>query len=118
MSTYTKLLQVSIKVICYWWTKIASVEGTTQGDPLTMPSYAIGIIPMLSQLKTDLDKNEINVKHVAYEDDLGRAGKITEMLKWGNNVVNFGPLIGYYLIKFYYPKKRGCAKIKLTRKLF
>ena len=63
--------------------EIASVEGTTQGNPLAMPSYAIGI-------------NEINVKHVAYADDLGGAGKITEMLKWWNNVVNFGPLIGYY----------------------
>ena len=55
-----------------------------------MPSYAIG---MLSQIKTDHDKNEINVKHVAYADDLGGARK---MLKWWNNIVNFGPLIGYY----------------------
>ena len=65
----------------------ASVEGTTH--PLAMPSYAIVIIPMLSQIKPDNDKNEINVKHVAYADDLGGAGKITEMLKCGNNVVHF-----------------------------
>ena len=44
--------------------EIASVEGTTH--PLAMPSYVIGVIPMLSQIITDNDKNEINVKHVAY----------------------------------------------------
>ena len=48
--------------------ELASVEGTTQGDPLAMPGYGIGIIPLLAAIKP---AEERQMKHVAYADDLG-----------------------------------------------
>ena len=51
-------------------TKISLSEGTTQGDPLAMPVYAIGITPLLEIIKPESPK-DITMKHVAFADDLG-----------------------------------------------
>jgi len=42
---------------------ILSQEGTTQGDPLAMPMYAIGVVPLIQQLA------EIKVSKIRYADD-------------------------------------------------
>jgi hypothetical protein len=36
------------------------------------------------------------VKHAAYADDLGGAGVLGCLRTWWNQVVHFGPLLGYY----------------------
>ena len=41
-------------------------EGTTQGDPMLMALYGIGLIPLLSKIKSD-DISE-HVKHVVFAD--------------------------------------------------
>ena len=43
--------------------EITSAEGTTQGDPTTMPIYALGYLPLLNITRTD------NTKYSAYPDD-------------------------------------------------
>lgn len=62
-------------------TEISSSEGTTQGDPLAMPVYAIGITPLLETIKPE------SPKHVAFADDLGGAGELLELRHWWDNIV-------------------------------
>ena len=54
-------------------TEMLSSEGTTQGDPLAMPVYAIGITPLLEVIKAE------TMKHVAFADDLGGTGELLEL---------------------------------------
>ena len=81
--------------------EIASSDGTTQGNPFAMPTYAIGIVPLLPLLKSG--RGECNeklrsgdLKHVAYADDLAGAGKLHDLRIWWSRVESFGPLLGYY----------------------
>ena len=74
--------------------EVLSSEGTTQGDPLAMPVYAIGITPLLEAIKPGT-MNMSRVRHVAFADDLGGAGELMHLRNW-NNVVTFGPLLGYH----------------------
>jgi hypothetical protein len=46
--------------------EISSQEGTTQGDPIAMEMYAIGLMPLLSTISA---KSE-NLSQVAFADNL------------------------------------------------
>lgn len=70
---------------------IQSMEGTTQGDPVAMAMYAIG----LSVLQDELAYEKTHVKQVAYADDLSGAGTITDLKDWWDLVTENGPTIGY-----------------------
>ena len=72
---------------------IASQEGTTQGDPTAMPTYAIGLMPLLEILQEVLLTQE--VKNAAYADDLASTGKLQALKKWWDDVNDLGPLLGY-----------------------
>ena len=80
--------------------EILSQEGTTQGDPMAMPAYTVGITPLLQMIKVREDDvstaGDEKVKHAAYADDLGGAGVLECLRTWWNQVVHFGPLLGYY----------------------
>ena len=69
--------------------EISSSEGTTQGDPIAMPCYAIGILPLLSTIKSD-------IQQVAFADDLTGAGKLSSLKVWWNSILEYGPYLGYY----------------------
>ena len=69
-----------------------SSEGTTQGDPMAMPGYGIGILPLLVLIKAD----DHALKHVAYADDIGGGSKLVNLRKWWEKIEYFGPLLGYY----------------------
>ena len=73
--------------------EISSTEGTTQGDPIAMPLYAIAIAPLLQMIKSDDTKD---VRHVAFADDLCGAGKFVQLRTWWDNIVVHGPHLGYY----------------------
>ena len=72
--------------------EIMSSEGTTQGDPMAMPGYGIGILPLLVLIKAD----DPALKHVAYADDIGGGSKLVNLRRWWEKVEYFGPLLGYY----------------------
>lgn len=70
---------------------LKSREGTTQGDPVAMAMYAIG----LTVLQEEISFEKTNVRQVAYADDLTGAGKLTDLKKWWGLVTENGPIIGY-----------------------
>ncbi len=54
---------------------IFSREGTTQGDPLAMPMYAIATIPLIRRLPA-------SVSQMWYADDAAALGTIGELRNW------------------------------------
>ncbi len=53
---------------------LLSQKGTTQGDPLAMPFYALATRPLINTLTSDVP----NVKQVWYADDATATGKISD----------------------------------------
>ena len=72
---------------CSWRTWNSSSEETTQGNPLAMPVYAIGITTLLKIIKPETPK-EITMKHVAFGDDLGGTGELLELRRWWDNITD------------------------------
>ena len=66
--------------------EISSKEGTTQGDPLAMAIYSLGVSTMLDMLVNYLALNDLNTKMVAFADDLTGVGKITTLCQWWKNL--------------------------------
>ena len=71
---------------------ILSAEGTTQGDPVAMAMYALGLL----KLQDTLRHEKTGVKQVAYADDLTGVGKTADLIKWWEMVVQHGPKLGYF----------------------
>ena len=95
-ATYVRnCCQTSLRLFVLGGKVVASDERTTQGDPMAMPIYAIGIIPLLNMIK---DEGNISsrVRHVAFGDDLAGGGSLKELRSWRENINKFGPLLGYY----------------------
>ena len=70
--------------------EIKSSEGTSQGDPVAFPLYALALAPLLETIET------ADVKHVAYADDLSSGGKLKQLLIWWKKLQKYGPLLGYF----------------------
>ena len=68
-----------------------SEEGTTQGDPLAMPFYALATIPLIN----DLSSVE-NIKQAWYADDAAAAGRLQSLRTWWDTVNSKGPAYGYH----------------------
>ena len=68
---------------------ILSQEGTTQGDPLAMPMYALATIPLIKEL-------DGHCKQIWYADDAAAVGKITDLRDWWDKLTSLGPRYGYF----------------------
>ncbi len=68
---------------------ILSQEGTTQGDPLAMPMYALATIPLIDKLPRD-------VTQIWYADDASAIGSLTSLRAWWEELSTHGPKYGYY----------------------
>ena len=68
-----------------------SEEGTTQGDPLAMPMYALATIPLIDQLGDIHD-----VTQVWYADDASAAGSLPSIRMWWDRITSLGPAYGYH----------------------
>ena len=72
---------------------ISSAEGTTQGDNLAMPFYALGTSMLLYQLR----QTTPNVKQIWLADDATGAGTIQQLKEWWDTVIDLGNKFGYYV---------------------
>ena len=68
---------------------IYSQEGTTQGDPLAMPMYAVATLPMIKRLPK-------STTQVWYADDVSALGTITNLREWWDELARLGPSYGYH----------------------
>ena len=66
---------------------ILSQEGTTQGDPLAMGMYALGVLTLIKQL-------DHLAQQIWFTDDAG--GKLTQLRKWWDMIVSLGPSYGCF----------------------
>ena len=69
-----------------------SNEGTTQGDPLTMPMYALATLPLIQKLSNPCLPNT----QLWYADDATAFGYISHLRTWWDRLVSCGPSYGYY----------------------
>ena len=68
---------------------IHSCEGTTQGDPLAMYMYALASLPLIESLPAE-------VQQIWFADDAGGGGKLKDLKRWWETLVENGPKYGYY----------------------
>ena len=73
--------------------ELRSQEGTTQGDPLAMPFYAISIMVLISFLHDAYDM----VKQVWFADDSTAAGKLRALLAFFEMLISEGVKYGYHV---------------------
>jgi hypothetical protein len=71
---------------------IFSKEGVTQGDPLSMFGYGIGILPLIRRLKIEFPA----VKQPWYADDAGAGGSFTDLQQFFLRLQEIGPAYGYF----------------------
>ena len=68
-----------------------SCEGTTQGDPVAMPLYALGVLPLIKGVATN------GTVQLWYADDSAAGGKVGGLRIWWDRLTMKGPSYGYFL---------------------
>ena len=83
MSTFvTNCYTAPAQLFVIGGTEIRSNEGTTQGDPVAMAIYAIGITPLITMMIELVTTRCDDIKMVAFADGFSAAGKLTSLLHW------------------------------------
>ena len=65
-----------------------SQKGTTQGDPLALPMYALATLPLIAQLPSD-------VFQLWYADDACASGDVSGLRQWWESLCEKGSQFGY-----------------------
>jgi len=82
-------------------------EGVTQGDPLSMFAYGVGVLPLIRQLKAAFPR----VKQPWYADDAAAAGHWAGIRDHFHRLTEIGPRFGYF------PEPSKCVLIVTEDKL-
>ena len=69
--------------------ELTSHEGSTQGDPLGMAIYAIGVTHMLDMMLAAM-QNDHN-KMVGFTDDVTASGNLEALRRWWDTLMQIGP---------------------------
>ena len=72
---------------------MSSSEGTTQGDPLAMPWYAIATTTLISNLR----KRVADAKQAWLADDAAAAGSLRHLQDWYEALCDVGVNSGYHV---------------------
>lgn len=72
---------------------LLSKEGTTQGDPLAMPMYALATRPLIDALRAP----NSSIKQIWYADDAFAVGKFSDLREWWDKLSSIGPTFGYFV---------------------
>ena len=94
-------------------------EGVTQGDPLAMIVYGIGILPLIKNLKWEIP----DVTQPWYADDAGALGTFSRLESHFYSLTHQGPKQGYHLkptkgILIVRPEKLEAGKLFGARHIF
>ena len=73
-------------------TTLFSKEGVTQGGPLSMFGYGIGILPLICILKEEFTE----VRQPWYADDAGAGGSFSDLRHFFSRLQEIGPSHGYF----------------------
>ena len=76
--------------------ELKSREGTTQGDPVAMATYAIATIPLILTLLEFSQNEGLRTKGAAYADDITAAGTLRGLRRWWDKLCQIGPNYGYF----------------------
>ena len=68
-----------------------SAEGTTQGDPMAMSMYAVGISPLIQRLSAVND-----AKQIWYADDCTGCGTLQDLSQSWLSLTELGPQYNYF----------------------
>ena len=87
--------QIPVRLLISGEKELQPTEGTTQGDPIIMGMYAIGVFYLLHLNETS---NQINqrTRRLAFADDFTGSGKLQELRSWWDSILSHGLNIGYY----------------------
>lgn len=87
---------------------LLSEEGTTQGDPMAMPFYALATIPLIDALRCDSS----SLKQIWYADDATAVGKVSELKRWWERLCALEPSFGYHVnaAKTWLVCSEGCVE--------
>ncbi|CEM26585.1 unnamed protein product [Vitrella brassicaformis CCMP3155] len=69
-----------------------SQEGTTQGDPMAMPMYAAGTLPLIRSLKEPAEQGP----QVWFADDSSKCSSLERASEWWDKLGERGPPYGYF----------------------
>ena len=74
---------------------LLSQEGTTQGDPLAVPFYALATRHLIDALALDVP----NIMQIWYADDASAtaSGRISDLKVWWDKLIAVGPSFCYYV---------------------
>ena len=75
-----------------WNVILHSKEGVTQGDPLAMIAYGIGVLPLIRVLRSD----HLQVYQPWYADDAGAGGTFRDIMAHFRDLQLKGPARGYF----------------------
>ena len=100
------------RLFIFGGSEILSKERTTQGDPTSMETYALGILPMLNSLLDFILTNDLQTRELAFAYDLTVAGKLVDIKNLWDKLAKIGTKYGYFpkSTKSYLIVKKNCLK--------